>query len=179
MARKRPTAPQGRSGPHPRRKRRAGEEAGREDGGYRKGLHHRWTVTEAAKLLAVDPKTVAMGLRREGVEVFRNADYSVRTMVAAVYGDGERERVRALQLDNAERERKAAREIGELVPKAEIGPEIVESLVAPLTAILDAMGAAIDTRCNPQKPELAREVIDTYVETVIKPAMRAKLGGAR
>jgi predicted transcriptional regulator len=135
----------------------------------------RWTVTDAANLLGVDPKTVKAGLRRIGIEPEHSKSYSVRECVAAVYGNAEMERERKLRLENEKLEREAKIEAGELVPMADIEPWLLQHYIVPMAGILSSAPTTLDTRCNPEHPEVARKAIADWIEGTVKPSIREGL----
>lgn len=127
----------------------------------------------------------ALGMERRTLESrLTRAEYQApkqggkipaRVIYVALVGDKEAEQVRALKLDNEERERNAKRETGELFPLADLEAWLSQHYLVPMSNVFAGMAAAIDTRCNSQDPAQARRAIEDYVEGTVKPALRAAL----
>jgi len=64
---------------------------------------------------------------------------------------------------------------GLLFPMAELEPWLAEHYIAPMSAILSAAPASLDTRCNPADPILARRTLKQWIEDTVKPALKAEL----
>jgi hypothetical protein len=133
------------------------------------------TITGWAKELGFDPKTVAQRMRDAGHAVERNSLYHVKQVVTSIYGDKEAEQIRALKLENQERERNAAKESGALFPMSELEPILMQSYVAPMSNILNSLPTSIDTRCNPDHPEIARKALLDWVENTAKPLLKTEI----
>ena len=72
------------------------------------------------------------------------------------------------ELENAERS-------GQLVRMSEIEEVITQKIIVPLGSLLNSLPAALDTRCNPEHPDVARAALLDWVERTAKPTMRSSL----
>lgn len=133
------------------------------------------TLQSWAVELKMDRKTLETRLRAIDFEWSAGEEISARVVFEALLGSKETEEIRGKRLDNEEKERQAAVEVGTLFPMAELEPWIVERYIIPMSNIFSGMGAAIDTRCNPQHPEVARRAIEDYIESAVKPALKQGL----
>lgn len=132
---------------------------------------HGWAVA-----LGKNEKTLQGLFTRAGIALPKPGEVvSAKTMFFVLFGDEYSEKLRILkaQADRKEREGRVA--IGELVPISELEPKIVEIYIVPMSNIFAGMAAAIDTRCNPDNPKIARQAIEAYIESTVKPALRSGL----
>ena len=122
------------------------------------------TATRWAKEIGKDPKTIVQRLRDAGVEVAKDSLYHLKTVLNAVYGDEQAEKVRGMKLDNEERERKAREADGVLVDRQQMEKEIAEFYVLPWKHWLESLPGNLASMVNPNDPELAREALQRAVE---------------
>jgi hypothetical protein len=98
-----------------------------------------------------------------------------RTVLVALMGDKEAETIRNLKADADRKEREAKIEAGELVPMADIEPWLLQHYIVPMAGILSSAPTTLDTRCNPEHPEVARKAIADWIEGTVKPSIREGL----
>ena len=134
------------------------------------------TITRWAKILGFDPKTIAQRMRDVGHEISKNSLYGARAVITSVYGDEQQERLRGIQLDNAEKERDQKRDDGELIDRALAEKQISELFTLPISQALTSMPATLAALVNPGDPDLARGVLDRWVEET-KKQIRDRLPG--
>ena len=128
-----------------------------------------------ATALGMERRTLDGRLVKAGLQIPKHGDISARQIYVALLGDKEAEQVRALKLDNEERERNAAEEVGRLFPMEELEAWLSKNYIIPMSNIFAGMAASIDTRCNPENPKLARQAIEAFIESTVKPSLRSGL----
>ena len=132
---------------------------------------HQWAIA-----LGKNEKTLQSLFTRAGLALpERGGLVSARDVFQALFGDEHAEKIRSLKLDNEEKERDALEAAGKLFPMEELEAWLVAHYIIPMSNIFAGMGAAIDTRCNPQQPEVARHAIDAYIESTVKSALKRGL----
>lgn len=132
--------------------------------------HHLQTY---AAELGKDPETIKKALIRTDYHPVPGQPIPLKEIIAALFGEKYVEEVRAMRLDNEERERKAKERDGVLVQMPEVEALLTEWVVLPLSSALASMPAEISPLCA--GPEAARKAIDTWIENKLKPMLRAKL----
>lgn len=83
-----------------------------------------------------------------------------KKIFVAIVGDKEAETIRALKLDNEERERKAAEQAGQLCQWEDVQALLNQFLVAPLVTAMDSAPKDVDWE---------------WLEKVVRPLLRQKL----
>lgn len=100
---------------------------------------------------------------------------SFRDIKVAILGDESAEKVRNLKVDADRKEREELEAKGKLFPMDELEKWLLENYIVPMSNILAGAATTLDTRCNPEHPEQAREAIRNWVENEVKPALKAEL----
>jgi hypothetical protein len=88
-------------------------------------------------------------------------------MVAAVYGDGERERIRVAAADAERKERENQIAKRELIPMDEARQAIGGCLIT-IRQRLVAVPAELASSVNPSDPEFARKALEQWRDEVLK-----------
>ena len=107
-----------------------------------------------------DPETLKKALIKSDYRPVPNEVIPLRAIVAALFGEEHVEKVRAMRLDNEERERNAKERIGVLLEWDAVEAFLMRQFVNPMVSALDAA-----------PKELDRE----WVEKVLKPVLRQTL----
>lgn len=145
-----------------------------------------WALDDGSKKLTatLDGWAVALGrerrtlervLTRGGIKVQPGMKFTAQEIYVGIVGDEQAERVRNLKSDADRKEREEKEALGTLFPMAELEGWLSQHYVIPMASIFADMPAAIDTRCNPQDPKVARQAIEAYIEATVKPTLKLGL----
>lgn len=85
----------------------------------------------------------------------------------------EQSRAALVQAQLRKMERDEKRKDSDLISLGECEAWIAQHYLVPMANVFAGMAAAIDTRCNPADPTMARKAIDDYIEGTVKPALRS------
>ena len=121
----------------------------------------RWTINQAAEELGFDEKTVRSRMVAAGHVVTARKSFSVKVFFESIQGAIEHERILDMRHNRAIKERKEAQQLGDLVNLAEALKLISETFV-PIRAAFLSVSADCAARCNPDNPDLAREILEDW-----------------
>jgi hypothetical protein len=128
-----------------------------------RGVSH--SLQAWATAFGMERRTLEARMVKAGLTVSKNgALIPARKIYVALVGDKQAEEIRALKLDNEERERRAAESDGRLVDRQLIEQQLTEFFTLPLMQALVALPTTLDARCNPGDPALARVALQQWVE---------------
>lgn len=135
------------------------------------------TLNAWATSMGVDQQTLERWLVNAGFNKPKSGwgDITYRKIEKAVLGDEQKEKIRNLKADADRKEREELERRGELVDKTEVEAWIVQKFIAPFSNILSSAPSTLDTRCNPERPEIARRAIEDWVENSAKPLLKTEL----
>ena len=125
--------------------------------------------------LAMEPKTLETKLMKARIEWKKAESISALNIFNAMFGDEQYEKVRNLKLDANQKEREEQKELGNLFPMQELEPWLLNNYILPMRQILEGVATGLDTRCNPEHPEIARAALNEWIEKTVKPAIKEKL----
>jgi len=136
----------------------------------------RGTVSAWATSLGKEPRTLERLLVRAGLpKPHPRFTVTASAIFAALLGD-EMALKRRLTLAQAEAQERENREAeGQLIRLVEVEKILSERVILPLRELLMAAPAALDTRCNPGAPELARLALTAWRDDALK-TLRGALG---
>jgi len=135
------------------------------------------TLNAWASEMGIDQQTLERRLVRSGYTRPASGwgQVSFKKIYVAIMGDEQAEKIRNLKADADRKEREEQVAKGELFPMAELEPWLVQNYVQPMAAIMGSAPSTLDTRCNPEHPEIARRALSEWFEGMVKPALKTNL----
>lgn len=124
----------------------------------------RWLVRDGHELVSV-------GRGKAG------QTFLTRDIVAAIFGDEERAKIRDLEASAKLKEQKHARLSGELVEWSEVERRIA-AILGPIRNAIVSARATLPARCNPADPHLAREAVEQWEESTLRLCSEAAVEAA-
>jgi hypothetical protein len=128
------------------------------------------TMQAWATAMGIERRTLETRLMKSGYTepLKKGQEIPFGVIYNCIMGDEIAEKIRGMKLDNNQKEREEAEEIGELVRMDEVDKLISEHVVAPLRPWLISLPTRLDVRCNQEHPEIARTAIQQEVDEGLK-----------
>jgi hypothetical protein len=128
------------------------------------------TLQAWATAMGCERRTLETRLVKSGYDKPRKKGQKIpfKVIYNCIMGDEQAEKVRGMKLDNDQKEREAAEEIGDLVRWGDVEKFITENVIAPLRPALTSIDTTLDVRCNPQNPEVARTALRQWSDETLK-----------
>ena len=129
-------------------------------------------MSRAASEFGVNRERLSAWLRRDGHEIINTGrgksgtTFPTKDIVAAIYGDEEKAKIRDLQASANLKEQKHARLSGELVEWSEVERRVA-NLLGPIRNVITSARATLPAKCNPGDPHLAREAVEQWEESAL------------
>ena len=133
------------------------------------------TCEEWSKEFGINPRSLALALRRMDLEIGKGVKLRAKDVATAVFGDYRSEKARLTRAQADIKEQQARLQSREMV-RLDEADAMIRSALQPVRELLLSAPSTLAARCNPTDPTIARAAVTAWVDEGLRVCRGEPLG---